>query len=580
MFRYRQRNQNNNDDSIPEKTNKNTKMISINQTTNHPTQNLGYHSIRDTKQSEKKEISTKNQTITAGNKYVISTKKNEPSNEFVKKSGYKSYTISHPSQSELTKKQYEINNNINKYKSVENSHTSSSYKRRSNLNKEDLKENNIKEDIKNNKTRDNKEIIPNRNRENDERKNKYNNINKDYINNKKENEERKKNYNNINKDNVNKKEENNNATKYIRKFNRDEENDKNEVKIEQTDSTNSNINNSTKHITGFTKGRLVNEDSTDKLEKIDKEKLSNKKFDVKSKQEKEENQISQKEKNEPEINGAKKEFKNKRFERDNKIEDNLPQKDINLINENEDFQIENEDLIKENNYAQGARKRPHNYYDNRGIEEIQEVIENNENNENNENDNNPINEKYNNNITLNDSTENKNHKKEEANLNQNENIYDEKELKEEKDEEIEDNNANNKKINKPIFIKEEINEEINQEREEEKKENNNYLINNEYINMDNTFNEVELFNAKKILKGDLAEIYFDIIKKNTNFKDDIFFVNLNHFEKKVGDCDEKLISHNYKDFKKGELFKEIKTSKELIQKYTEKAKRIREENEL
>ena len=46
----------------------------------------------------------------------------------------------------------------------------------------------------------------------------------------------------------------------------------------------------------------------------------------------------------------------------------------------------------------------------------------------------------------------------------------------------------------------------------------------------------------------------------------------------MGDCDQKLIPHNYKDFEKDQLFKGIKTSKELIEKYTERAKRINDEN--
>ena len=97
--------------------------------------------------------------------------------------------------------------------------------------------------------------------------------------------------------------------------------------------------------------------------------------------------------------------------------------------------------------------------------------------------------------------------------------------------------------------------------------------------MDNIFNEIEQNNAKKILKGDLAEIYNNLIKNNLDFKDDIFFVNLNHFEKNVGDCDESIMPHNFKEYKKAELFKEYKSSRELLQKYTDKANRIKNENE-
>ena len=98
--------------------------------------------------------------------------------------------------------------------------------------------------------------------------------------------------------------------------------------------------------------------------------------------------------------------------------------------------------------------------------------------------------------------------------------------------------------------------------------------------MDNIFNEVEQFNVNTILKGDLAEIYNDLIKKNLDFKDDIFFVNLNHFEKRIGDCDDRLISHNYKEFKKEGLFKKYLSSQQLLGKYIDRAKRIKDENKL
>ena len=37
--------------------------------------------------------------------------------------------------------------------------------------------------------------------------------------------------------------------------------------------------------------------------------------------------------------------------------------------------------------------------------------------------------------------------------------------------------------------------------------------------------------------------------------------------------------HNFKEYKKAELFKEYKSSRELLQKYTDKANRIKNENE-
>ena len=108
---------------------------------------------------------------------------------------------------------------------------------------------------------------------------------------------------------------------------------------------------------------------------------------------------------------------------------------------------------------------------------------------------------------------------------------------------------------------------------------NNYKKNENEL-MDNIFNEVEKFNAKNILKGDLADIYKEIVKDNMDFKENIFFVNLNHYENMIGNCDNKIISHTYKDLKKEELLKnKYLPAKELYNKYRNKAKIIKEKNE-
>ena len=101
-----------------------------------------------------------------------------------------------------------------------------------------------------------------------------------------------------------------------------------------------------------------------------------------------------------------------------------------------------------------------------------------------------------------------------------------------------------------------------------------------YEEMDNLFNEVEKFNAKNILKGDLAEIYDEIIKENSDFKENIFFVNLNHYENSVGNCDNEVVQHSFKEYKKEDLLKnKYLPSKELYNKYDKKAKIIKEKNE-
>ena len=171
---------------------------------------------------------------------------------------------------------------------------------------------------------------------------------------------------------------------------------------------------------------------------------------------------------------------------------------------------------------------------------------------------------------------------------------------EEKKKEIENNKNINTNYRKSVPIFSSFNNKYlnnNKERIEKEETNNNKIekkpINlntieekNEYKKnenklMDNIFDEVEKFNAKNILKGDLADIYNEIIKDNLDFKENIFFVNLNHYENMIGNCDHKNISHTYKDLKKEELLKnKYLPTKDLYNKYRNKAKIIKEKNEI
>ena len=138
-----------------------------------------------------------------------------------------------------------------------------------------------------------------------------------------------------------------------------------------------------------------------------------------------------------------------------------------------------------------------------------------------------------------------------------------------------ENNANKELLQEKINNK---NKEVNNNSDEREEKNSPSKKNHE--EMDNLFNEVEKFNAKNILKGDLAEMYDEIIKENSDFKENIFFVNLNHYENLIGNCDNKVIQHSFKEYKKEELLKnKYLPSKELYNKYDKKAKIIREKNE-
>ena len=123
-------------------------------------------------------------------------------------------------------------------------------------------------------------------------------------------------------------------------------------------------------------------------------------------------------------------------------------------------------------------------------------------------------------------------------------------------------------------------DETNNKEEDKKEEIQNYIKNDEFNKLDDTINELEQYNAKNILKGDLYDLYNEVIKQNLHFKDDIFFVNLNYFENKVGDCDDTIISHSYRDYPKSEFFKGYIPSIDLLKKYEKKANKIINEDKI
>ena len=171
-------------------------------------------------------------------------------------------------------------------------------------------------------------------------------------------------------------------------------------------------------------------------------------------------------------------------------------------------------------------------------------------------------------------------KKEESN--QNMNYYEQNDINKDENNKTKliVNNKNN--LNKGIEKEKlsNLNNEPNNDSDKNKEKKSQNKIKIEHETMDNLFNEVEKFNAKNILKGDLAEIYDEIIEENSDFKENIFFINLNHYENLIGNCDNKVIPPSFKDFKKEELLKsQYLPSKDLYNKYDKKAKIIKDKNE-
>ena len=91
-------------------------------------------------------------------------------------------------------------------------------------------------------------------------------------------------------------------------------------------------------------------------------------------------------------------------------------------------------------------------------------------------------------------------------------------------------------------------------------------------------NEIEKVGAENILKKDLVEIYDKVLENNLDFKDNIFFKILNDTERKVGNMDTKPISHTYKEIETRKIVRHLDNAEGLMKKYTQKAKRIVEED--
>ena len=84
--------------------------------------------------------------------------------------------------------------------------------------------------------------------------------------------------------------------------------------------------------------------------------------------------------------------------------------------------------------------------------------------------------------------------------------------------------------------------------------------------------KVERENVNHYLKGDLAEMYKDINRDYTNFKNDVFLANIDYFEKKSGNMDKNpKIPYNCSEDVSYKLDK-YPTTNEIIDKFAERTK--------
>ena len=87
------------------------------------------------------------------------------------------------------------------------------------------------------------------------------------------------------------------------------------------------------------------------------------------------------------------------------------------------------------------------------------------------------------------------------------------------------------------------------------------------------FNNVENLNANKILKSDLWNIYKTVQKNHLQFKNNIFFKNLENLFNDIGKFDKKKnMPHSFSMNNIEPYLNEVKSPEELLMKYEKKAK--------
>ena len=94
----------------------------------------------------------------------------------------------------------------------------------------------------------------------------------------------------------------------------------------------------------------------------------------------------------------------------------------------------------------------------------------------------------------------------------------------------------------------------------------------------NDLGNIEDINVNNYLEDDLAEIYDKIDEEYGDLKNDVFYGNICNFEDRFGEFDKRRIPHSYRKFEINTT-KENRSINDMINKYANRARVIRDENE-
>ena len=167
------------------------------------------------------------------------------------------------------------------------------------------------------------------------------------------------------------------------------------------------------------------------------------------------------------------------------------------------------------------------------------------------------------------------------------------EKKFEKYKEKESLNPYNKNKKKNIRINM-MSDKFDDDKDKQKIKNNpysNYLKNSKKTNNDRNIykqvradseliddlEKIENYNVSTYLKNDLLQIYDSINQEFSDFKNDIFYTNINSFEINMGEFDKKQIPIYKKTKKADDLCRGRVTTDDMYKKYSKKAKRFERE---